>query len=119
VLRGSDSATLDLADGSGRPVASVGAVVLRPVTAAQVKSAQTRQRQSLYRVDLIPAASGDGAGDHVVVDVAAFDDGDADIAVAARRVVDKVLAVIRDAATDSPPCTFVVPGPLTERGLAF
>ena len=54
-----------------------------------------------------------------MVDVAAFDDGDADIAVAARRVVDEVLAVIRHAATDSTPRTFVVPGPLTERGLAF
>nr|AZF85946.1 type I polyketide synthase [Catenulispora sp.] len=120
VLRGRDSATLDLADDAGRPVASIGSVVLRPVTAAQLKSAQTRFRQSLYRVDLVPAAvggAGSGHSDPVVVEVAGFDDGDLDVAVAARRVLDRALEAIRGAATGSGRVVFVVPDPSVGRGV--
>ncbi|WP_347359826.1 SDR family NAD(P)-dependent oxidoreductase, partial [Streptomyces sp. 150FB] len=52
----STAATLDLADDSGRPVASIESLLLRPVSAAQLAST----RDSLFEVDLIPAPT-DGA----------------------------------------------------------
>ncbi|MEZ0094196.1 type I polyketide synthase, partial [Streptacidiphilus sp. EB129] len=49
-----DTASLDLADHSGRPLASVAALMLRPVTAAQLGSGQ----DALFRIDLTPAPAG-------------------------------------------------------------
>ena len=122
-LSGTDTAALDLADGSGRPVASVQALTLRPLSAAGMTDQS--DRDSLYRVDLIaaPAEASQSTGNQVVVDVTAFDDGDADLAVAARRVLDRVLAIISDAANDASETAadlvFVVPDPSTGRGLVF
>ncbi|MEU5274697.1 SDR family NAD(P)-dependent oxidoreductase, partial [Streptomyces hygroscopicus] len=50
-----DTVSLLVTDTSGAPVASVDALVLRPVTPEQVNSAQPHE--SLYRVDWVPIAS--------------------------------------------------------------
>ncbi|MFJ1763402.1 SDR family NAD(P)-dependent oxidoreductase [Amycolatopsis sp. NPDC088138] len=48
---GTDAITLTLADAEGRPVASIGSLVLRPVSAEQIAAARTRGHDSLFRVD--------------------------------------------------------------------
>ncbi|WUL55949.1 type I polyketide synthase [Amycolatopsis sp. NBC_00348] len=48
---GTDAVALTLADAEGRPVASIGSLVLRPVSAAQIAAARTRGHDSLFRVD--------------------------------------------------------------------
>ncbi|MDH6117468.1 pimaricinolide synthase PimS1 [Kitasatospora sp. GAS204A] len=57
---GSDVVSLELADEAGRPVASVDALVLRAVSAEQLRSAQAAFHESLFRpewVALAPAAA--------------------------------------------------------------
>ncbi|SBT66853.1 Acyl transferase domain-containing protein [Micromonospora sediminicola] len=53
---GADSVSLLLADVTGAPIASVGSLVLRPVTADQLRSAGGGGPESLYRVDWTPLA---------------------------------------------------------------
>ncbi|MEV6280664.1 type I polyketide synthase [Nocardia sp. NPDC051832] len=48
---GDDAVALDLADGTGAPVASIGALVLRPVTAAGLDRPRQTRQQSLFRID--------------------------------------------------------------------
>ncbi len=48
---GTDAIALTLADAEGRPVASIGSLVLRPVSAEQIAAARTRGHDSLFRVD--------------------------------------------------------------------
>ncbi|WP_410619058.1 SDR family NAD(P)-dependent oxidoreductase [Amycolatopsis sp. cmx-8-4] len=48
---GTDAVALTLADTEGRPVASIGSLVLRPVSAEQIAAARTRGHDSLFRVD--------------------------------------------------------------------
>ncbi|MET7424043.1 type I polyketide synthase [Dactylosporangium sp. NPDC005555] len=50
---GSDTVTVDLADHTGRPLAAIGTLVLRPVTADQVKAARSQYHDSLFRVDMV------------------------------------------------------------------
>ncbi|MER7751903.1 type I polyketide synthase, partial [Kitasatospora sp. NPDC097643] len=61
---GTDGVTLRLDDEDGRPVATVDALALRPVTAEQVNAAQTLHHESLFRPEWValplgePAAAG-------------------------------------------------------------
>jgi acyl transferase domain-containing protein/acyl carrier protein len=52
---GEDTVSVALADTEGRPVASVESLVLRQVTADQVKAARSRWHESLFRVDWVMA----------------------------------------------------------------
>ncbi|WP_212818399.1 type I polyketide synthase [Polymorphospora rubra] len=52
---GTDSISLLLADVAGAPVVSVGSLVLRPVSADQLRVAGGGADESLYRVDWVPA----------------------------------------------------------------
>ncbi|MBM7769829.1 acyl transferase domain-containing protein/acyl carrier protein [Actinokineospora baliensis] len=63
-LSGSDQVRLDIADGTGAPVATVEGLVLRPLTADQLTA---RPSDLLYAVDWVPAAPGTGAGSWAVV----------------------------------------------------
>ncbi|MFI2076572.1 type I polyketide synthase [Streptomyces triculaminicus] len=48
---GADAVSLQVADVTGQPVASVGSLVLRPVSAEQLAAARGGRQESLYRVD--------------------------------------------------------------------
>uniref|UniRef100_A0AAU2JVZ7 SDR family NAD(P)-dependent oxidoreductase n=1 Tax=Streptomyces sp. NBC_00049 TaxID=2903617 RepID=A0AAU2JVZ7_9ACTN len=56
---GTGAVTMELADEAGAPVARIGSLALRPVSAAQVESAATAHDESLYRVDWVPATRAD------------------------------------------------------------
>ncbi|MBZ6478083.1 type I polyketide synthase, partial [Streptomyces griseocarneus] len=51
---GEDAVSLHVADVTGRPVASVGSLVLRPVSAEQLAAARGDRQESLYRVAWTP-----------------------------------------------------------------
>ncbi|MFB7267827.1 SDR family NAD(P)-dependent oxidoreductase, partial [Streptomyces nojiriensis] len=53
---GQDTVRVDLADESGAPVATVEALLLRPVTPDQVRAARTAFHDSLFRVEWSPLA---------------------------------------------------------------
>ncbi|UCM87939.1 type I polyketide synthase [Streptomyces marincola] len=55
LLRDEHTVSLDLTDGLGRPVASVGALTLRPVTADGLALSSARVADALFRVDWVPA----------------------------------------------------------------
>ncbi|MFF3216098.1 SDR family NAD(P)-dependent oxidoreductase [Streptomyces sp. NPDC002886] len=57
---GTDSVTLAVADGAGQPVASVGSLVVRPISAEQIASASSPQHDSLYRLDWTPVPATGG-----------------------------------------------------------
>nr|BAD08373.1 polyketide synthase modules 1-3 [Streptomyces halstedii] len=63
VATGKDGYALDLADSTGRPVATVQSLVTRPVTADQLSEASATQHQSLFRMEwtatTAPAATAD------------------------------------------------------------
>ncbi|HET8660807.1 MAG TPA: polyketide synthase dehydratase domain-containing protein [Micromonosporaceae bacterium] len=62
---GHDSLAVHLADATGQPVAVMGSMVLRPVTAGQLDSASTAAvTDSLFRVDWRPVASSPPGPDH-------------------------------------------------------
>ncbi|WP_026422531.1 type I polyketide synthase [Actinokineospora inagensis] len=63
-LTGTDSVRLDIADGTGAPVATVDGLVLRPVSADQLA---TRPSDSLYAVDWVPATPGPVPGSWAVI----------------------------------------------------
>ncbi|MFI1913806.1 type I polyketide synthase [Nocardia sp. NPDC020380] len=48
---GADAVALDLADGTGAPVAAIGALALRPVSAEGLDRPRAVRRQSLFRID--------------------------------------------------------------------
>ncbi|RBQ20835.1 3-ketoacyl-ACP reductase [Spongiactinospora rosea] len=54
VVTTGDQMAVELADPAGRPVASIGSLVARPVSVEQIQAAQTRQGDSLYRLDWSP-----------------------------------------------------------------
>ncbi|MEZ0094197.1 type I polyketide synthase [Streptacidiphilus sp. EB129] len=65
-----DTVTVDLADHTGSPVATIGGLILRPVTADQVKAARSRYHDSLFRVDMVmapTAPAGAHTGEHWAV----------------------------------------------------
>ncbi|MFD0270375.1 SDR family NAD(P)-dependent oxidoreductase, partial [Streptomyces sp. NPDC127106] len=53
---GRDTVSVDLADETGAPVASVDALLLRPVSPDQVRAARTAFHDALFRVDWTPLA---------------------------------------------------------------
>ncbi|GAA2643348.1 hypothetical protein GCM10010399_91690 [Dactylosporangium fulvum] len=55
VATGPESVTVDLADHTGRPLAAIGSLVLRPITADQIKAARSPYHDSLFRVDMVMA----------------------------------------------------------------
>ncbi|MBM7443062.1 type I polyketide synthase [Streptomyces sp. HB132] len=56
---GTDTVSVALADETGAPVASVGATVLRPVSAEQLNTSRSPHHDSLFRIDW-PVAQGTG-----------------------------------------------------------
>ncbi|MDH6142628.1 acyl transferase domain-containing protein/acyl carrier protein [Kitasatospora sp. GP30] len=54
---GPDTVALLAADAGGRPVATVGSLMLRPARAEQLRSAATETHRSLYRLDWIAAGA--------------------------------------------------------------
>ncbi|MEV5975325.1 type I polyketide synthase, partial [Streptomyces sp. NPDC051921] len=52
------SVALDVADGEGRPVASVASLMLRPVSGDQLRAARSEFHDALFRVDWSPVAPG-------------------------------------------------------------
>ncbi|MEU5100639.1 polyketide synthase dehydratase domain-containing protein, partial [Streptomyces sp. NPDC020996] len=59
-----DGARLELSDAQGRPVASVGSLVSRPVDAARLDDDTRRVRESLFRLDWSAAAPVEAAAPH-------------------------------------------------------
>ncbi|MEV0331075.1 type I polyketide synthase, partial [Micromonospora echinospora] len=57
---GTDSISLLLADVTGTPIISVGSLVLRPVSADQLRTASGAGAESLYRIDWTPLAAPTG-----------------------------------------------------------
>ncbi|MEU2834810.1 SDR family NAD(P)-dependent oxidoreductase, partial [Streptomyces lavendulae] len=52
---GTDAVSVLVADGSGQPLATIGALVLRPVSADQLRLAAKPRNDSLFRLDWTPA----------------------------------------------------------------
>ncbi|MFC4907609.1 SDR family NAD(P)-dependent oxidoreductase [Actinomadura gamaensis] len=90
-MRGEDTVSLELADAAGRPVASVGALTLRPVTA----DALNRDLDALFRVEWVPAAADSSDSDDEVLVHRCAPSGEGPAAV--REVVEAALAAVRDA----------------------
>ncbi|MGQ4732787.1 SDR family NAD(P)-dependent oxidoreductase [Streptomyces sp. Ju416(a)] len=59
VPAGPDAYSLTVADGTGAPIASVGSLVMRPVSAEQLGAARP-VNDSLFRIDWTPVAAGTG-----------------------------------------------------------
>ncbi|MFC8426778.1 SDR family NAD(P)-dependent oxidoreductase [Streptomyces sp. NPDC057236] len=92
-----DSVELELADVTGRPVASVGSVTLRPFTADDLAPDPARVADALFRTEWVPAAGGrTPAGDfEVLVHHCPPTDGDTPAAV--RAVTAGVLEAVQGA----------------------
>ncbi|WP_410671458.1 SDR family NAD(P)-dependent oxidoreductase [Amycolatopsis sp. cmx-4-68] len=63
---GTDAIALTLADAAGRPVASIGSLVLRPVSADRIAAARTRGHDSLFRVEWTAVPATQARHDHVL-----------------------------------------------------
>ncbi|WP_438492178.1 type I polyketide synthase [Streptomyces asiaticus] len=61
-LRGADGVRLEIADATGAPVAAVDSLVLRAVSAEQVRAARAAYHESLFRVEWTELPAGAGAG---------------------------------------------------------
>ncbi|WP_413101308.1 type I polyketide synthase [Streptomyces sp. Inha503] len=61
-LRGADGVRLEIADAAGAPVAAVESLVLRAVSAEQVRAARAAYHESLFRVEWTQLPAGAGAG---------------------------------------------------------
>ncbi|MEV6131893.1 type I polyketide synthase [Streptomyces violaceusniger] len=61
-LRGADGVRLEIADSAGAPVAAVDSLVLRAVSAEQVRAARAAYHDSLFRVEWTELPAGAGAG---------------------------------------------------------
>ncbi|WP_328879728.1 type I polyketide synthase [Streptomyces sp. NBC_00299] len=55
---GADAVTIDVADASGAPVASVEALAVRAVSADQLRAADGRTHDALFRVEWVPSGPG-------------------------------------------------------------
>ncbi|QTI88621.1 type I polyketide synthase [Streptomyces sp. AgN23] len=62
VLRGADGVRLEIADSAGAPVAAVDSLVLRAVSAEQVRAARAAYHESLFRVEWTGLPAGADAG---------------------------------------------------------
>ncbi|MEU8041917.1 SDR family NAD(P)-dependent oxidoreductase [Streptosporangium sp. NPDC049078] len=58
VPTGGDSLRLEAADQAGRPVVSIGSLVLRPIGSADLAGARTDPGRSLHRVEWVPVEAG-------------------------------------------------------------
>ncbi|GAB2609851.1 hypothetical protein GCM10027168_48580 [Streptomyces capparidis] len=63
---GADALALDLADGTGAPVAAVESLLVRPVTARQLAAAGAPERDALFRVRWAPALCDPEAVRHAI-----------------------------------------------------
>ncbi|MFD0685016.1 SDR family NAD(P)-dependent oxidoreductase [Actinomadura fibrosa] len=96
-VRGDETVSLELTDATGRPVASVGSLTLRPVTADGLARAAARDTDALFRVDWV-SVSGErspSAGTEVLVHHCAPSSGDMPAAV--REATAAALDAIRSA----------------------
>ncbi|WP_433655213.1 type I polyketide synthase [Nocardia sp. CA-128927] len=102
VIDGSGSIAITAADTTGRPVATIGALSVRPVEFEQLRSAAALTHDSLFRVDWVGVASADGpVWDRVVVGaggIAGAEVADWVVAECPRGVDDDVVAGARVAA---------------------
>ncbi|SCG58270.1 type I polyketide synthase [Micromonospora halophytica] len=109
---GTDSVSLLLADVTGAPIISVGSLVLRPVSADQLRVASGGGAESLYRIEWTPLALPAGpstAGWAVVGDDAGLTDAVAATGTAVAAYPDlAALSTALDEGTD-PPGALVVP----------
>ncbi|WP_449288908.1 type I polyketide synthase, partial [Micromonospora mangrovi] len=92
---GPDALTLDIADATGRPVATIGALAMRPVTAAQLAAPRPAYPDSLFRLDWVETATAAATPTGGSWAVLGADDLDLAGALGARPVAD--LAALDDA----------------------
>ncbi|WP_165906279.1 type I polyketide synthase [Streptomyces sp. Z26] len=105
-LRAEGTVSLELADASGQPVATVGSLTLRAVSADSLALASARVGDSLFRVDWVPASEGAAASaapvdGTVTVHTCPAPTGDplADVRAATTGVLEAAQAAVRDDAT--------------------
>ncbi|MFI0858434.1 SDR family NAD(P)-dependent oxidoreductase, partial [Streptomyces sp. NPDC021098] len=96
-VRGDDTVALELADALGRPVASVGSLTLRPVTADGLALASARVADALFRVGWVPATDERSRADDAEVAVHHCPPTTGDTPSAVRAVLDGVLEAVRTA----------------------
>nr|WP_069626712.1 type I polyketide synthase [Streptomyces niveus] len=96
-VRADKSVSLELADALGRPVASVGSLTLRPVTADGLAPAAARVANALFRVDWIPAAEVRTPAEDIEVSVHHCPPTTGDTPAAVRAVTTGVLEAVRAA----------------------
>ncbi|MDT0447346.1 SDR family NAD(P)-dependent oxidoreductase [Streptomyces sp. DSM 41886] len=63
---GGDTISVTAADGAGRPVASIGALALRPMSAESLRE-RSAASEALFRVDWVPVQAPDGVATRAVV----------------------------------------------------
>ncbi|EFL28145.1 modular polyketide synthase, partial [Streptomyces himastatinicus ATCC 53653] len=97
-LRGDDTVSLELADALGRPVASVGSLTLRPVTADGLALASARVADALFRVEWVPATGGRAVADDAEVAVHHCPPTTGDTPSAVRAAVNGALEAVQAAA---------------------
>ncbi|MEU0838787.1 type I polyketide synthase [Streptomyces sp. NPDC005962] len=97
-LRSDDTVSLELADAMGRPVASVGALTLRPVTADGLALASAQVTDALFRVEWVPATGGASPDDDAEVAVHHCPPTTGDTPTAVRAAVGGALAAVQAAA---------------------
>ncbi|WP_445030495.1 SDR family NAD(P)-dependent oxidoreductase, partial [Streptomyces sp. SAS_270] len=95
--QGADGVTLAVADEQGRPVATIGSLVLREVTADQLAAARTAFHESLFQLDWVrlPGVRTHGSTPGDVVVFRSTPGADAD---AVRSAVHRALAELRSTA---------------------
>ncbi|WP_444544911.1 SDR family NAD(P)-dependent oxidoreductase, partial [Streptomyces camponoticapitis] len=96
-VRADKSVSLELADAMGRPVASVGSLTLRPVTADGLSPAAARVANALFRVDWVPAGEARPGSDDTVVSVHHCPPTTGDTLAAVRAVTTGVLEAVQAA----------------------
>ncbi|RNG31900.1 SDR family NAD(P)-dependent oxidoreductase, partial [Streptomyces botrytidirepellens] len=97
-VRGDDTVSLELADALGRPVASVGSLTLRPVTADGLALASARVADALFRVEWVPATGGRAVADDAEVAVHHCTPTTGDTPSAVRAAVNGALEAVQAAA---------------------
>ncbi|MEV0944253.1 SDR family NAD(P)-dependent oxidoreductase [Micromonospora wenchangensis] len=102
---GPEEVAIDLADAGGAPVASVAALVVRPLATDQLGVAGTAHRSALYQLDWVPVPAGDAEpADRTVVVV-----GDGDLGLGVPHHPDLAALAADVARTGVVPQTVVLP----------
>ncbi|WSM09418.1 SDR family NAD(P)-dependent oxidoreductase [Streptomyces sp. NBC_01716] len=96
-VRADKSVSLELADAMGRPVASVGSLTLRPVTADGLSPAAARVANALFRVDWVPAGEARSGADDTEASVHHCPPTTGDTLAAVRAVTSGVLEAVQAA----------------------